>query len=691
MVTVDQNLTVTPTSLERDQPAFVFGPQYELHRYGDPDEKARTYLGRYTGTRQEYTYPNVVDVSKVDKGYTKLFGDDVVIQIDETPIVATDHTTDSDGVTKLTFTQQEVKNRSAGDTYLVTTSGGSSSDGDPDDSFLAKVVKVDKENGLMYIDQVIQDGLSVSMALVLVSDGVEFQSKNEKEGQGYWWEQKAVDPDGDSEEEEGVVVYAGLQAVVRIDGEDVYRNVLSADLYLTYRELVTSFSDTLHSVTGASEVSSLLGAVSPDNPLAMGVYMACLNAATDDGDEAPPVYFMAVPTDNLDGYNKVLERASLTDRVYVLAPTTRDGDVLEAVRSHVLDMSVKTVKQWRIAVVSSEVPRGIDVLDADMNHGDYFVAIANPSQREFKVVKSSQDPTGNQDVRFRSTVVPGDIVRFNFTPDPWDNTKEAYDKYVVESVVNNYTLKLVKGTVIDTGSDTPGPSGWTSTAGRIEVYHPYTRQEEAEQVAKDSGSWASRRMYNVFPPEFSFNGVDMTGEFAACAVAGLISGTEPQQPITNVTVRGIDDIPLIYMNYSKADLDLIASGGTFIVCQDLPNSQVYVRHQISTAYPDGNLNTAELSVTKNVDNISYAFAEAFEPYYGKYNISDDLIATLWNIGTTLIDRLAGTASVYGPQLIAEDTEILYIRQNELLKDHVDVGVRLGVPYPCNNIDIVLTV
>ena len=33
----------------------------------------------------------------------------------------------------------------------------------------------------------------------------------------------------------------------------------------------------------------------------------------------------------------------------------------------------------------------------------------------------------------------------------------------------------------------------------------------------------------------------------------------------------------------------------------------------------------------------------------------------------------------------------YIRQNEFFKDHVDVSISLAVPYPCNVIEIVLTV
>ena len=92
-----------------------------------------------------------------------------------------------------------------------------------------------------------------------------------------------------------------------------------------------------------------------------------------------------------------------------------------------------------------------------------------------------------------------------------------------------------------------------------------------------------------------------------------------------------------------------------------------------------------------MDSISYAFADVFRPYYGKYNITPELIAILENLAGNLISQLGGSTSVYGPQLIVETTKIKYVRQNQLLKDHVDIAITLGVPYPCNNIDIVLTV
>ena len=294
-----------------------------------------------------------------------------------------------------------------------------------------------------------------------------------------------------------------------------------------------------------------------------------------------------------------------------------------------------------------------------------------------KVVKDSTSTAGNPNTAFRTTLVPGDTVKlFSGTPDAWG--EPVYDTYTVKRIKNNYMVEVEEDVA---ASQTPA---------KIEIYHTYTDAQFAEQVAATSKSMASRRMLNVFPTLFSGNGVTMTGEFAACAVAGLVSSTDPQQPITNVTVRGIDDIPLVYQTFSNADLDVMAAGGTFIVAQDMPGDVVYVRHQITTAYPDGNLNTAELSVTKNVDSISYAFSDLFRPYYGKNNITSELIAIFDNITYGLITKL-GTSGEFGPQLISGNTYIRYIRQNPVMKDHVDIAISLAVPYPCNNIDIVLTV
>lgn len=740
MVTVDQNMTIAPTSIERDQPAFIFGPNYELHRYSNDDEKAGTAVGTFDGTAKEFKYPRVIDEDAVDKGYTKLFGDNVVVELANLAAATLPETgvpaamrAENGGYTKLLFggkiyvdrdvDGKEVirdeslpRNLAAGDILLV--SYNEQGEGAPTIAIKTKVLGVKYSASAWNLDSdsssegvagtlvTIEDAIpetadttSVKVKLVGILNGVEFTAKNIRAGSGYQWEQGEYTVK--DETFKGVKVNTLKALVSGYFAEPTYCTVLFADLFVTFRELIVSYADTFHFVTGASE-AAMLGKVDPDNPLAMGVYMAALNSATDDGDEAPPVYFMSVPSDDKDGYEAVLNRATLTDRAYVFAPTTRDKDVLELVRSHVIKMSTKTEKMWRIAAASAEVPDEVAVLNSAMDpQGNDFLAIPVSNSgiqtgltdyNKFRVVKALDSSDGNTNTAFRATVVPGDIVRFRFRKDAWD--EEKYDTYYVKRVVNNYTIEVEDPDIKKPGvievTDLDKESGYYKPI-KIEIYHKYTSDESADVIASVSKSMASRRMLNVFPSVFRNNGVTMTGEFAACAVAGLISATEPQQPITNVTVRGIDDIPLVYQTYNKTQLDKIAAGGTFIVAQDLPNDLVYVRHQITTAYPDGNLNTAELSITRNVDSISYAFAQVFRPYYGKYNITPELIAILENLAGQLISQFGGSTSVYGPQLITDETEIKYIRQNEVFKDHVDVAISLGVPYPCNNIDIVLTV
>jgi len=763
MVTVDQNITITPTSIERDQPAFVFGPNYELHRYDNADEKSKTAIGTFDGGKMSVEYPGAINGEAVDRDYTKLFGDNVVVKLADLENLELieqgegkkDIRAEKGGYTKLLFKDKkyldhvtdgedkgdEVENELpqnlvAGDLLVISyreNGDGAGSSESEAQQIVSKIVRVqykatpwdidsdasyDSNSGgtLVTIEDAIPETVDpesdISVGLVIVKSGVEFTRKNLaalESGESippadlWQWEQPV---NGMVDEKTGKRFF-GVKVnklSVEVDGyfdKPKYCPVLFADLFVTFRELITSYSDTFHSLVGASEVANMLGTVDPDNPLAMGVYMAALNSATDDGDEAPPVYFMSVPSDDVDGYSAVLNKATLTDRAYVFAPTTRDGAVLELVRSHVLEMSTKTVKMWRIAAASAEVAETVDKLSAADNvQGKDYVAIPvsdggtdpdllDATWDKLRVVKSKTDTNGNTDTSFRSNLVVGDKVRFGYYENPWSEIQ--YDEYTVTAIINNYTVRVegADGSGINTAHLKKLENSWEPS--KIEIYHVYTSRESAEQVALTSKAMATRRMINVFPTYFRNNGVLMTGEFAACAVAGLISATEPQQPITNVTVRGIDDIPMVYQTYNNAELDLIASGGTFIVTQDLPGDRVYVRHQITTAYPDGNLNTAELSITKNVDSISYAFAEVFRPYYGKYNITPDLVAALRNIASQLIDQFAGSTSVYGPQLIAEETTIQYVRQNELMKDHVDIGIKLGVPYPCNNIDIVLTV
>lgn len=530
-------------------------------------------------------------------------------------------------------------------------------------------------------------------------NGVEISRKQTTPGMWNWTTYS--DPD---DGEYGIVVDTDMTVVYNNWGDQpIETKILEADLYLTYRALLPQAASDIQSVESHTYVESLLGTVHPDNPLAFGTYMAAINS----GDRL--VYYCGVPSDDLSGYNSALNKATLTDQVYFIVPLSRDETVIDSVREHVEEMSSKENKLWRIGFVSQEPPTTDTIYDAIANvDGKPFYAKfmqdknGSYTMMQFMWDEKEEDTRPSSVTKCMTQVEAGDVVKvFTGNPeDTWDDTPN-YTEYAVKKVVSNTVLQLNRQVDIEP-SDDAGDDYDGSATGlccgpdhhyEVEVYRKLGHARQAKYIADLSSSLATRRMYNVFPSMASTDGVQYSGEFLAAAAAGLASSVLPQQPITNVELNGIGDVPLAYQTFSRAELNTIAAGGTFIVMQDRPGSQVYVRHQISTAYSEGNLLKAELSITKNLDSISYYFAALFAPLIGKYNITPeilDVIRSRLNGGLAALENDTG-AGLYGPQVLEEGTEIVYLRQSEVNKDHVEARVHLNLPVPFNYFDLDLEI
>jgi len=130
--------------------------------------------------------------------------------------------------------------------------------------------------------------------------------------------------------------------------------------------------------------------------------------------------------------------------------------------------------------------------------------------------------------------------------------------------------------------------------------------------------------------------------------------------------------------------------------QEQSGGRVYIRHQVSTAAVDGNLLTTEISVTKNLDAVSYHFAGVLEPFYGRYNVTPELlnvIRTQLQNGINYFgsDRVA--PGLLGPMLILDNgnTFIRSLEQHPVLKDHIAITMDLELPLPGNVIQLRLVV
>ena len=532
-------------------------------------------------------------------------------------------------------------------------------------------------------------------------DAVEIPQKMSVSDVNNWNWTTYSDPEDDVY---GIVVDGGMKVAYSNWGDGMYyADIIEADLYIQYRALLTNATTDIQTIASHTLVENALGTIHPDNPLAFGVYMAALNS----GDRL--VYYCGVATDDLSGYNTVLDKASLSDEVYMIVPLTQRETVIDSVKAHVEEMSTAENKLWRIGFVCQAAPTTDMIYDATANvdNEPFYAKFLKDRHDEYTLMQfmwddNEEDDRANTVVKCLSQVEPGDVVKVftENTADTWDDTPK-YTEYYVRKVVSNTVLQLTKAVDIDPLDD--HEDGYEGNATglccgpdhhyKVEVYRKLSHARQAKYIADLSSSLATRRMYNVFPTVASTDGVAFGGEFLAAAAAGLVSSVLPQQPVTNVELNGIGDVPLVYQTFSRAELNTIAAGGTFIIMQDRPGSQVYVRHQISTAYSEGNLLKAELSITKNLDSISYYFAELFAPLIGKYNITPellDVIRSRLNGGLTALESETA-AGLYGPQVLAEGTEILELRQSDVNRDHVYAKVHLNLPVPFNYFDLDLEI
>lgn len=667
LVEVHQMFSEIPVSLSQSQIPFIFGPNYKLHRYGEDDlSLSGEYIAGNT-TTYILPYKDTLDPSKIDTSneHTSVIAETAVVQ---------------------------VKNLGAG------TANGSTLTltNNPKVALEGRKLSITTTNGLVLVDVTAEassgDGVAVTINDTLTNGEVSEIYLCE-EVSDLEIPRKDLTDSNKQNVNWKITVTAGVPKIemsktVKVDTQslegDDFGRLVSADIYIAYRELLTSKADSIHALTSASEVATELSTIHPDNPLAQAVYNAALNAG------GQTVRYMAVPSDDLAGYDAVLEAAKLTKDVYFITPVIcRDDirdDVIERVKAHVNEMSHATVKRWRVAFVSTEVPTVDPIYTAAANTdgSDFYVKVdcaADATYATLTFMSSNTSTTENPLVHLKKHVIKDDLFVTDFTHEEYG--EKVPRKYEITAILSDTKFQVKADAFL------VGKNGNTIIA---EIYHELTKKQRAEALRNTSSQLADRRVYNVFPSEFTSNGILQSGDFAAACVAGLVSACLPQQPVTNLEIAGIDDVPLVYQTFTFDELNTIASGGTFILMQDLPFDQVYIRHQISTDYEANNLNTSELSVTKNLDSISYYFDNLLSPYIGRYNITPDLMTAIRSSILTGLTSLSSTNyGLYGPQIIAEGTEILLLEQDAVYKDHINCNLQLNIPYPFNRLILKLFV
>ena len=472
-----------------------------------------------------------------------------------------------------------------------------------------------------------------------------------------------------------IIIHGGIEAydeAFTSGGEPVPLPVTSGSVYVEYRAWLSDLASTVGTISDVGNLDTAIpGPLTPDNPLKWGVFKALSNSNGSD------VKYTAVadPTDP-NSWDAVLALLIGRTDVYNLVPLTFDRTVLDLYAAHVIDESAPEQASWRAVFCSIRALSQQAVVSiANSTNGEVVMALisddpnATGSQYNLLTV-----PSGNSDFLTNLTR-PGDVVRTNYGID--SSGTEVFDEYVIDQVINEDSLLLMSG-----------PASPVTFAQKIEVWRHLNKDEIAADLARQAGSFSSRRVKAVWPDTVGSGGILQEGYYLAAALAGLRSGVVPHQGLTNVQLSGFDDLSRTTDFFGGAQLNTMAAAGTWIVTQ-APDGTVYNRHGLTTDSTD--VNSSEEMITSNLDSISYTFAQRLAPFIGVMNVTPAGVQLLGTEIDSCINFLKSNGNIarLGGQLV--NATVVSLQPHAILADRVVCVIDVTLPYPLNNLEIHLVV
>jgi hypothetical protein len=449
--------------------------------------------------------------------------------------------------------------------------------------------------------------------------------------------------------------------------------VTAGKFYLEYRAF-QAIAREVGSVNTLADITTQLGTIHPDNPLAYGVYKAWSNA------NGATVHFIPTVSQTLNGTRGFADALSLAKgnrNCYGLVPLTTSSEIWNAFVGHVTDESAPATGRFRVMWIAPEIELHNKIQDKDANGVNIFGTSAAFTAGKW-YVNAVNEAGGAVAPKFTETVQVGDYVRTKFNTDAYGRT--TYVEYKVLAVVDNDTL------VISSATD-PALSNF-----KIEIFRDLTSAAAAAKYVAVAGGFSSERVFAVVPDR-GVNGLRVDGSsvknwYVACAFAGLRSGSRPQQPLSNVELLGFDGLNITSPLFNETDLDTLRDGGIWVV-RNTDEGKIYSERQLSTSTLD--LYRKEQSVTCNVDSISFTLGDSLRTLVGRVNITEATTALVDATLRQTLGTLAATngAITIGPQL--NTYEIVSITVPATAQDTLLVKIQIGVPLPMNIIDITLVI
>lgn len=626
--------------------AFVYGPNYRLSRYTDADEKATLVSKPYASafpvvlTFSDSGFNSVVET--VDQETVKVFAEDLKLVLEE-------------GVGDEYDTEVLIKSLSQPNRLIIEFEGNAS----VFPPVAGRKIRAGDRLSVTFGDTTRERTVT---GVVLNPDGdvVELVldgAATSKHIEDSWADNTAVAGVFDvytlwsgQVPENFVTVTATTASVAEITVDGITAEDGFGKLYPSFRSLQKgSVLEPIQRFTTSSQIVEAFGKIDPDNTLAFGLQAALR------GSQGKAVYGARVHDNSVAAYLEVLKKAEQNRNLYAHAPLSYDVDVQLAVKTHVEAMSTWDVKRWRRAYVA------VDIVD------------------EREILAESDNVVAQGDSFGNLVVTSGTVDFVDLGVEPEDIVRAGGTDYVVQTVIGPDTLVLKE----DASAIDGAISIWKGDTGRAQALYAADRAKQLN----------SRRMIPVWTDrgqvlDSSGDAVIVENFFLAAEVAGLRSAALPQQGLTQTEIEGITSTPLMRTKYTEADLNFAASNGVFIITQDAEDTPVYIRHQLTSRTTQGPL-YYEDSVGVNVDEISFMLDDVTRGFIGKFNATPDTVRTIRNrITEELYNRSKADRRIQiGPQILDFVKEDVTVEIDPVLRDRINITVRVTVPLPLNTIVI----
>jgi hypothetical protein len=403
-------------------------------------------------------------------------------------------------------------------------------------------------------------------------------------------------------------------------------------------------------ISNRTELDTIIGPVSVDNPLALGVKLAL--DAVGEGvtiscmgiDEISGTYPEGTP----EAYNRLLEFSETQD-VYFLAPLTGNKENCLSILNHTYDSSLPKNGRERICMLWNPIlTRAVDTL---VSSG----AGANTVVGQPNILNLDVNPT--------TALLQKGIN----TAQPIPVSSDVFVQFKVNGTVRNYNIQTVNGIVLTLRTSfaaNENTDGFYSTTALTETvidteWSLFIRgtdlkiigttlpdkQKISENIAlhiqtnynpkkgTDSDGqpiYAGKRISYIVADdvEATVDGIvlKLPAYYASAYIAALESYIPANQPLTNLKLQAFTNASKTARYFKKDQLEIIAGGGGFILLNDKEGLPVYPYMQLTT--DTSTIESRERSITKAVDVIAKIMRERYKLFLDGRNITDNTLTEL---------------------------------------------------------------